>query len=139
MKYTAHEFAAARYSVYSDSYAAGAAVEGGEVDTKGYRELLWLFILGEFQATATVTFQGMECDTSGGTFADVTGAVTTALAAGTADDELYTGRIELMKRLRYQLIEYTIANDAVEFSVVGVLLDGVNMPASQSNTNIFTV
>ena len=139
MKFTAHEFAAARYSVYSDSYAAAAAAEGNEIDCKGYRELLWIFAMGEFQATATATFQGMECATSGGSFTDVTGALSSALAAGTADDEIYTGRIELMKRLRYQLMEYTIANDAVEFSVIGVLLDGVELPASQSNTNIFSV
>lgn len=143
MKYTAHEWVAAAMADDSspDSYAVGTD-EICELDCRGYRELLWVFLLGTFAATATVVFQARECATPGGTFADVVGALAPATGtytAGTDDDRIFVGSLNLMERMRYQNMEYTIDNDAIEMAVVGIKFDKVEVPVSQSRPNVFSI
>ena len=138
MKYTAHEFIAARATLVPASYSAAAAANSTEIDTKGYRELLYIFHLGAFAAGATVFFQCQECATSGGSYTDITSARAPATSTYAATG-YYVGRIELMKRLRYHEVQYDVEVDAVIMSISAVLLDAVELPATQTNTNVFSV
>ena len=142
MKFTAHQFLAARYVLNVNSYASAGAAESDEVDKKGYRELLYLFILGDFVSSGEVFFQCQESATTGTGYTDITGArapASSTYAQGTDDDLLYVGRIELMKRLRFHIVEYDVDTAAVEMSIIAILLDAVELPASQTQTTVFSV
>jgi len=142
-KYSAHQWVAARMPSDGspDSYGAAGAANTTYVDGKGYRELLWTFLLGDFSATGTVFFQCQECATSGGSYTDITGARAPASSTYsiTQANKVYTGRIDLMQRMRYHEVQYDVDTDSVEFAVMALLLDPVEAPATQTQTNVFTV
>jgi hypothetical protein len=94
-----------------DPIAASAVQTGVAIDTKGYNSCVFVIQNGAATGTPTsytVDAKVTECATSGGTYADVSGAVITQI---TADSKVVTIRVEGLgtSRLRYFKVVVTPA------------------------------
>lgn len=136
-KRTAAESIAWRTSVKPASHAAGT-VTGAAVDTLGFDEAMMVLDCGVFTATGDVTAKVTECDTSGGTYTDVTGATTTNKVQA-ADELPYVGNLNLAKRKRYLKIVLTVADDAIIAGAGFALSAAKTRPVAQTNAVEFKV
>jgi len=135
MKFHATEFLKDVMSHECKSWGV-AANAGAEIDCQGYEEALVLLNTGVAGGEVNVKVQ--ECDTSGGTFADITGAAFAEVT--TANDvTCYVGRLDLTKRKRYLKIIGTVTTGASLFSVDVILVHPKYGPASQVNTVAFNL
>lgn len=102
---------------------AGGAKTGREIDTKGYSEAVVILTLGDVSATGTLNVKVQDCATSGGSFADITGAAFSA-KSGAVDNNCYIARLKLDGNLvkRYIKVIGTQATDTVDYTVTVVLL-----------------
>ena len=96
------------------------------VDTKGYGHLRVLIILGEIDADiATAAPSVSECDTTDGTYTDISGAIMAAVAADGDDDEMHAIDVDLMAgtRKRYMQCELTTGDGTTgtNLCVLGIL------------------
>jgi hypothetical protein len=66
-----------------------AAFSATATDTQGYDYVTVLVALGATDIATTGALKVQHCDTSGGTYADVTGAVFSAAFSSTDDNKLY--------------------------------------------------
>lgn len=89
MQHSLESFVGLDHGISPQDGATGAT-NGGEVDMAMWEECTFLLITGTISGTVAMKIQGS--DTSGGTFADITGWAITTLAA-TADDETHALRI----------------------------------------------
>lgn len=100
-----------------------------EIDTLGFRSIIFGLAPGEDVATDDITFEVWECDTSGGTFTDVasdkylpTSDTTRALAnAGAAGNIQTFGVFGTKRYIKFNLASTTVADD-ITFTVVTALL-----------------
>jgi hypothetical protein len=70
-----------------DVQTAGAKT-GAEIDARNFPggKAVWTVLAGTLGTNATVDFKVQDCDTSGGTFADITGAAITQLTQAGTDE-----------------------------------------------------
>ena len=132
MKHSLHEDLKSVHMLDAASYGAAAEAFSGEVDCKGFDELLVVINCGAFTATGDVVFQAEESDSSGSGFADISGAAIAEKVA--ADDQkTYLLRIDLRKRKRYIRVGYDVDDDACIFGISGILGGAQNKPVTQEN------
>lgn len=106
-----------------EAYAIGAVGAGPEIDTSSYRHAVFILNIGD--CDGTYTFQIEDCATSGGVFADVTGA--TASVILTSDDSTMVVVVDLDKTNRFlQVKAGTVAAGAIDMSASCVLTNGPN-------------
>ena len=106
-----------------EAYAIGAVGAGPEIDTRGYRHAVFVLNIGD--CAGTYTFQVEDCATSGGVFADVTGA--TASVIITSGDSTMVVAVDLDKTNRYlQVKAGTVGTGAIDLSASCVLTNGPN-------------
>lgn len=106
---------AAFYAVQAhkaDSWGTGAN-DGAAIDTAGYHQAMIVFNAGTVGSSATVDVKVQECDTSGGTYTDVTGAAFTQVDANN-DDATYVGRVNLNGTKRFIRVVLTVGTAASE-------------------------
>jgi len=103
---------------------------------KGFHEALIVLHAGVNAATATLDVKVQECATSGGVYADITGAAFTQVT--TANDlAIYQGRIRMTaSRKRFLRIVAVIGTDVCEFSVEVIKSEAVNLPAATPEFDI---
>jgi hypothetical protein len=70
---------------------AAGALTSAAIDTKGMGDIVVWIPIGGVGASGTVTAKVTECDTSGGSFTDITGAVFPAVATATAGPQAANG------------------------------------------------
>jgi hypothetical protein len=86
-----------------DAYTAGTEV-GAAIDTLGYHQALVVVSAGDVVTSLDVKVT--ECETSGGSYTDVSGAAVTQILAA-ADNVVAVGRINLTGTERYLKISAT--------------------------------
>lgn len=109
------------------------------IDTLGFNEALVILYPGIFAATSTLDVTVTECDTSGGTYAAITGAVFAQLIDSTDASQPYVGRIHLKGRKRYLKISSVVGTAAGDSAIVVVLGDPQNAPTTPSQTLSFNL
>ena len=114
-----HEELKAVQAIKADAHAA-STITGAAIDTKEFDEILYVVNAGTFSATGDANIKITECDTSGGTYADITGAVFAEIAAAN-DDTIYIGRVKCKNTERYHKVVCVVADDVVDLGVIGIL------------------
>ncbi len=89
------------------------------LDTLGYDGVLFRVGFGAIAATGTATFKVQQCDTSGGSYADLTG--TSSAATGTSDDLVIECEI-VRPQERYLKTVITRATDNAAIDFVEAIL-----------------
>lgn len=111
--------------VAPDAVSGGASLTGIELDSKGWRWLHVTITIGTMATAGDGSVTVQEATTSGGAFADITGAAFT-LTAGD-DGAVLHGMIDLEQQSRYIKVAGTVgATGATDISVVGVLYGCAN-------------
>ena len=119
------------------SRSAGT-VNGTAVDAKGFAEALIILNSGTNEATGTLDAKVQECDTVGGTYADITGAAFTQVTTAN-DNAIYAGRIRLTPtRKRFLRVVFVTAVAAGVAGAIIVLGEPENEPAATPAFDIHT-
>lgn len=115
----------------ASAVAATGTRTGREIDTKGYSEALVILTLGDVSATGTLAVKLQDCATTGGTFADVTGAAFSS-KAGAVDNLVYIARLKLDGNLIKRFIKFVgvTGTDTVDYAVTVVLSGAQYNPQS---------
>lgn len=122
----------------SDDVTLGTGTQvSSAIDTLGYREAIFVLYAGTL-STGTTDVTITECDTSGGSYAAITGAAFTQVTSSN-DNALYVGRINLDGRKRYLKVSAVIATAASEHAVVVALANPISAAVSQTNTLAFNL
>ena len=141
MKNTAHQAVKAVRCVKADAHGVGA-VNGPDIDGKGFGEALFAISLDDMGAAGTATFKVQEADpdpaddTIAGTYAGVTSAAFLAVKSAVG---YFVGRVNLEARKRFVRGVLTIAANAVDASVGATLFPNKNLPVTQVATAEFNV
>ena len=108
-----------------------ATHNGDAVDTKGFKEALFILNAGVASATGTADVKVQECATSDGQYADIEGAAFTQIT--TANDvAIYQGRVRITPtRKRYLRAVAVVGTDVVVLGVAVILGDAQNLPAAE--------
>lgn len=106
--------------------AATALTIANLIDMRGWGHLRVLMQFGTVTVAMTAAPKLQHCDTTDGTFEDITGAVLSAAPSATADGLQYAIDVDLMKGTakRYAKIVGTKGTDATtgtELGVIGIL------------------
>jgi len=108
-------------------------------DTQGLSALLVLFIVGDLDAAVGSTAEDAapkieECDTSGGTYADITGAALSAVIGATDDNKLYGIFLDLAKtHKRYVRVNAPHAGDGTNGANMAIIALGFPADTLPSN------
>ena len=130
MKYTLGEFLRVVHCVSPASYAAAAVAYSSGIDTRGYREAMFVVSLGVITATGDVNFLVQE-SADDSTYAAVTGA--TIAEKALADGEITICiRVNTSPRMRYLRLGYDVDDDAAIFGATCILGDPLIRPATAS-------
>ena len=116
--------------------AAGTTdAESGYVDMADWDGVLFLVVMGDNADTATLTAKVEQCDTSGGTYAGLTGA-SYSLTAGASDTDHKMIGFDVYKPLkRYLHLDFDrgTANTVIQ-SVIAIQYRGRKNPITQAVT-----
>ena len=125
-------------AIKADAHAV-STITGAAIDTKGFDEVMFVVNAGTFAAGATADIKVQECDTSGGSYADISGAAFTQITDA-LDDNIYVGRVKCKNWERYLKVVCVVGTDVADLGVVGILgkYDGL-APVTQENTVEFDV
>ena len=119
----------------------GAFAGNVYIDTAGWGHLRVLLIVGTTDIAITAASKIEECDTTGGSYTDVSGAALADAISATEDDKLFAIDIDLTKsHKRYMRINAPTAGDGtvgVNFAAIGILSrpDG-NGPANAAGMGL---
>ena len=110
-------------AVFGTGGSAVAAVTGSAIDAIDFRHAIVLAATAGATATGTLVVKVQECDTSGGTYADISGA--SVSFAANSDLTLKTISVDLTKaeRLRYLKVVGTVGTDVVEYTATVLLIN----------------
>lgn len=128
----------------ADNWATGTQTSAA-IDTVGFAEAIIIFDAGTVGASGTVDVTVTDCDTSGGTYAAVTGAAFTQVVAAN-DEAIYVGRIRLDsatagttdKVNRFLKIQAVVGTAACDFGVSVLLLNSTGTGVTL-NTMSFSI
>jgi hypothetical protein len=103
-----------------------AAFTANAVDTLGYDYALVLFILGATDIATTAAPKVTHCDTSGGSYEDISGAVFSAAFSATDDNKLYGMFLDRAKNSmkRYLKVSATAGNGATGTNLCTLVILG---------------
>lgn len=123
----------------------GAFAGNTYIDTLGYDNLRVLFIVGTLDETigsgtgGTAALQVQECDTTDGSYTDITGAATADAIAATEDDSLFAIDINLHGCKRYVNVEAPTSADGTtggNLAVIGILSRGETAPNTATEAGL---
>lgn len=118
-----------------DNHAVGTH-NGAAIDMKGFHEALVVLNAGPVGTSGTVDVKVQECDTSGGTYADIAGAAFTQVVAAN-DEAIYQGRIRITaSRKRYIRVVAVVGTAACDFGVAVLKGEAVDLPAATPEFDI---
>ena len=114
------------------------------VDTAGYDHLRVVFLVGAIDTTVGSTAEGTapkleECDTSGGTYADISGSALANSIAATEDDTLFAIDVPLKGRKRYIQVNTLHSGDGTAgaaFAVLGILSRAEQAPNTATEAGL---
>ena len=143
MRYTAHEFVGARM-LHNNAAVNNTTTNGSSVDTLNYREALIQVAIGTLPTSSPDTTWAAKLQESAdnSTWSDVTGATFTTQTGEQSPAEgakLLTASVKLEDRARYLRVPITTTTGSVTSTVIVALLEPLDPPATQTNTNEFRV
>lgn len=100
--------------------SSSAALTSTGIDCLGFSKMKIALLLGAMTATATCDLTVEECDTLGGTYAAVSGAVMAQRLAASHASKVWTADLDLTKRKRFIRI---VSTQATAASLVAVVCD----------------
>ncbi len=107
-----------------------AAYTSAAIDTKGYEYITYIVSAGTLGSSATLDFKVTECDTSGGTYADVSGAAITQMTqAGSDSDTSVALTVRCADTERYHKGVLTVATATSDAGAVAFLSCPKVLPA----------
>lgn len=113
-----------------DAYAAAAAT-GQAIDTKGFEYALFIVSVGTLGTSATVDCKIQDCATSGGIYADISGATITQFVKATDDDAAPRSiLVRCAEQARYLKAVMTVGAAASDAGVSVVLFNPVVLPTT---------
>lgn len=116
-----------------DAYTA-AANAGTAIDTQGLENILFILMAGDLGASATLAFKITECDTSGGTYTDITGASATTLTQASPNDSNKAAAVELKRgdwTKRYLKCVATVGTATSDVAVIAIGWGPGQFPVTQ--------
>lgn len=119
------------------SPAAGTQVSSA-IDTLGFNDAVIAVYVGTQSGGSTADITVTECDTSGGTYTAITGAVFAQITSAN-DLTVHQGRISLNGRKRYLKISNVVGTATAELAILVALCNPVNAPVTLLNTNAFNL
>lgn len=118
-----------------NAVAAGTSTQtSSAVDLAGYQGVRFIVTLGAITATGVPQIKASDCDTSGGSYADIAGSLGTAFTASTDDNKVWVLDIyRPTKRYIKCIVLRTTANAVID-SIVAELYDGKVQPSTDDTT-----
>lgn len=118
-----------------NAVAAGTTEQiSSAVDTAGFENCAFLAAFGAITSTAVTSVKAAQCDTSGGTYADLTG---TSITVADTDDNKFAVLEIIKPRERYLkcYVERGTANAVID-GVWAILFNGKSLPITIDSTCI---
>jgi hypothetical protein len=114
--------------------AAGTTdVTSDAIDTAGYEGCCFVVPMGTIASTAVTSIKAQQCDTSGGTYADLTSTAQTI--ADTDDDKLYYVDVFRPREQFLKLVLDRGTANATAGGIIAILYNGDKRPVTQG-TNV---
>lgn len=114
--------------------AAGtSAITSSAVDCAGYDGCLFIVPVGAIVSGAATSIKVQQCDTSGGSYADLTG--TSQTIADTDDDKLFYVDVFQPKEQFLKLVVSRATQNATIGGIIAIRYNASNRPATQG-TNV---
>lgn len=107
--------------VFGAGGSAVATVTGSAIDTQGHRHAVLVVSTAAAASDGTLAVKIQECSTSGGSYADVSGA--SVSFAANSDLTTKTISVDLSQRQRYFKVVGTVATNPVEYTATLLLLN----------------
>lgn len=121
------------YCLPADAAADDTDADGAVVDTQGFDGCMFVTAIADSVATGVAALNAKQCDTSGGTYAALSGATATATCA--TNDDLNTKLLVLdvyRPQERYLKANITAATANIAFEATyAILYTGRKMPVEQ--------
>lgn len=112
--------------------AAGtSAITSSAVDTAGYDGVLFIVPVGAIVSGAVTSLKVQQCDTSGGSYADLTG--TNQTIADTDDDKLFYVDVFQPKEQFLKLVVSRATQNATIGGIIALRYNAGSRPASQGS------
>jgi len=93
-------------------------------DRAGFNRARFLLSIGALTNTKTANAKLQECDTSGGTYADISGAAITQVTGGASDtNKLYAIEVDLTKGARKRYLKPVITIGAAGTALVAAVIE----------------
>jgi hypothetical protein len=122
--------------VQAATTTAGAAgtsdVTSDAIDTAGFEGCCFIVPIGAITAGAVTSIKVQQCDTSGGSYADLTGTAVTI--ADDADDKTFYVEVIRPREQYLKLVVDRATQNATVGSVIAVLFGAGNKPVSHGAT-----
>lgn len=113
-----------------NAVAAGTSdIESDVVDTAGYENCCFIALFGALTATAVTSIKVQQCDTSGGSYADLAGTAA-SLTAETHDNKIAAVEIHQPKERYLKLVVDRDTANAVVDGVIAILYNGAVSPVT---------
>ena len=126
------------YCLATDAAASNTDADGAVVDTANFDGCIFVTSIEDSVATGVATLTAMQCDTSGGTYAALSGAVATATSA--TNDDLNTKLLVVdvyRPRERYLKANITSATANIAFGATyAILYSGRVQPVTQLTAEV---
>lgn len=136
--HSVHEYLTVKGSMKPDEWATNTGHTGTAVDTQGFDDCLVVLTVGTIATTGTLDVKVQECDTTGGSWSDITGAAFSQYTSA-SDETHVVGRIHVAGRKRYLRGFANVAAAASEFSVGFILASAQRTPTSQTASVAFNL
>lgn len=126
------------YCLATDAAASNTDADGAVVDTQGFDGCVFVTSIEDSVATGVATLNVKQCDTSGGTYAALSGATATATSA--TNDDLNTKLLVVdvfRPRERYLKANITSATANIAFGATyAILYNGRYSPVTQATAEV---
>lgn len=109
---------------------AAAGMTETEIDGSGYSRIAWVLFTGAAATGATIDFKIQSATTTGGSFADVSGAALTQILAASGASKIYVIDMPVNPARPFMIPVGVVGTDTFANSAVGILYQGVNYPVS---------
>jgi hypothetical protein len=123
--------------VIASTTTAGAAattdITSDAIDTAGYDGCLFIVPFGAIVSGAATSIKAQQCDTSGGSYADLEGTAQTV--ADTDDDKLFYVDVFRPREQYLKLVVDRGTQNATVGGIIALLYNGANRPVTQG-TNV---
>lgn len=107
---------------------AAAGMTETEVDGSGYSRIAWVVMTGAAATGATIDFKIQSATSTGGSFADVSGAALTQVLAASGASKIYVIDMPVNPAKPFMIPVGVVGTDTFANSAMAILYRGVSYP-----------